>query len=87
MIPSIIRSGKTDPGNGTSSRPDYRFWDAFEKVVFELGEMDIQTDLILFHPYDRWGFATMSMEENETYLRYALRRLSAVPLHLVEHGE
>lgn len=41
--------------------------------------MDIQTDLILFHLYDRWGFATMSMEENEMYLRYALRRLSAIP--------
>lgn len=70
---------KDEAGKWDVSRPDYRFWDAFEKVIFELGEMDIQTDLILFHPYDRWGFAAMSMEENEMYLRYAIRRLSAIP--------
>lgn len=42
-------------------------------------EMGIQSDLILFHPYDNWGFSRLSMEENLVYLDYLLRRFSAIP--------
>lgn len=49
------------------------------KAIRELADMGIETDLILFHPYDRWGFASMTAEENEIYLRFALRRLAAYP--------
>ena len=41
--------------------------------------MGIQCDLILFHPYDRWGFADMSDTEIDLYLDYVIRRLSAYP--------
>ena len=41
--------------------------------------MGIQVDLILFHPYDRWGFAAMPREDNLRYLGYLLRRLAAKP--------
>lgn len=41
--------------------------------------MGIETDLILFHSYDRWGFAFLNIDECRTYLDYALRRLSAIP--------
>lgn len=70
---------KDASGKWDVNRPDYDFWHGLEKAIFRLAEMGIQSDLILFHPYDRWGFAEMSMEENEIYLRYALRRLSAIP--------
>ena len=60
-------------------RPDFDFWDAFEKQLRQLDDMGIQADLILFHPYDRWGFATMSMAQNRTYLDYLLRRFAAFP--------
>ncbi len=59
--------------------PDFRFWDAFEDKIFRLGRLGVQVDLILFHPYDRWGFASMSMEKNLTYLDYLLRRFAAIP--------
>ena len=41
--------------------------------------MGIEVDLILFHPYDRWGFESMSREDNLRYLDYLLRRLAAFP--------
>ena len=33
--------------------------------------------MILFHPYDRWGFAEMDRASDDRYLRYAIARLSA----------
>ena len=77
--PEYFAFEKGASGKWDVNRPDYRFWAHLEKIIMELGEMGIQSDLILFHPYDRWGFASMTREENEIYLRYALRRLSAFP--------
>lgn len=37
----------------------------------------IEADLILFHPYDRWGFSGFSREEDMVYLDYCLRRLAS----------
>lgn len=62
-----------------TARPDFRFWDHFEKVLQRLDKLGIQVDLILFHPYDRWGFSNMSREDNLRYLDYLLRRLAAFP--------
>jgi len=59
--------------------PCFTFWDAFEYRLNQLFEMGIQVDLILFHPYDRWGFSTMPREDNLTYLDYLLRRFAAYP--------
>ena len=39
--------------------------------------MGIQADVILFHPYDSWGFCEMGKEMNEIYVRYMIARLSA----------
>ena len=33
--------------------------------------------MILWHPYDRWGFAEMSDPQDDRYLRYCIARLSA----------
>lgn len=52
---------------------------AVEKQIFALADMGIQSDLILFHPYDKWGFSRMSMKENFTYLDYLIRRFAAIP--------
>ena len=37
----------------------------------------IEADVILFHPYDAWGFKAMGQEADDRYLRYAVARLSA----------
>ncbi|MBN1482891.1 DUF5060 domain-containing protein [candidate division KSB1 bacterium] len=59
------------------SQPDPAFWQHFEKQILELQRLGIEADLILWHPYDRWGFADMSDEEDDRYLRYCIARLSA----------
>lgn len=53
------------------------FWQHFEERVRQLGELGIEADLILFHPYDRWGFAGMDAAADDRYLRYAVARLAA----------
>lgn len=59
------------------SRPNPAFFAHLEQRIAELGAMGIEADLILFHPYDRWGYATMPPESDDRYLRYVLARLSA----------
>lgn len=70
---------KTKDGHWDPSHPCYAFWDAFEKRLKQLFDLGIQVDLILFHPYDRWGFANMPQKDNLIYLDYLLRRLAAFP--------
>jgi len=53
------------------------FFQHFEMRVGDLMELGIEADLILFHPYDRWGYDGMSSEVNDRYLRYVVARLSA----------
>lgn len=53
------------------------FFRHLEDRVRDLMELGIEADIILFHPYDRWGFARMSKEADDRYLRYILARLSA----------
>lgn len=48
-----------------------------EKCILELQKLGIEADIILFHPYDRWGFSTMTPEQNAHYLRYVAARFSA----------
>ena len=40
-------------------------------------EHKIQVDLIVFHPYDWWGFAQMTREEYLPYLNYLVARFAA----------
>jgi hypothetical protein len=68
---------KDAEGKWDVTKPDFQFWEDFEGYLRELEQLGIEADLILFHPYDRWGFATLSREENLTYLAYCVNRLSA----------
>ena len=46
---------KDADGNWDVNRPCFDFWDHFEEGIVALADMGIQSDLILFHPYDNWG--------------------------------
>ena len=59
------------------TRFDPAFWRHFERRVAALQALGIEADLILFHPYDRWGFSAMPPEADERYLRYVVARLAA----------
>ena len=58
-------------------RPNPEAFRHLEKQIARLGELGIEADLILFHPYDRWGYATMSEAQNLRYVEYVAARLSA----------
>jgi len=64
-------------GENDFARPNPAFFAHLEERIAELCAMGIEADLILFHPYDRWGYATMPPEADDRYLRYVLARLSA----------
>lgn len=48
-----------------------------EKRIKDLMDLGIEADLILWHPYDRWGFSNMSKEEDDLYLNYVIARFAA----------
>ncbi|SIT09634.1 DUF5605 domain-containing protein [Alicyclobacillus vulcanalis] len=64
-------------GTWDFSRLNVDFFRRFEECVEQLLRISIQADIILFHPYDKWGFSSMSVEEDERYLRYVVARLGA----------
>jgi hypothetical protein len=57
--------------------PDY--FRHLEKRINQLAEIGVEADLIVLHPYDRWGFSRMTPEQDDRYLRYLVARLSALP--------
>ncbi len=59
------------------TRFDTRYFRHLEARIGQLRSLGIEADIILFHPYDRWGFSRMSQEVDDFYLRYVVARLSA----------
>ncbi|MEU6646856.1 DUF5605 domain-containing protein [Saccharomonospora sp. NPDC046836] len=69
---------KTDDG-WDPARFDTVYFGQLERRIDELAALGIEADLILFHPYDRWGFSAMSRAEDVRYVRYVVARLAAFP--------
>ncbi|MBN1482889.1 DUF5060 domain-containing protein [candidate division KSB1 bacterium] len=72
MLPFKRKDDQNDP-----SQPNYEFFQNFDKRVKQLMDMGIQADVILFHPYDHWGYYQMGDDMNEKYVRYMIARISA----------
>jgi hypothetical protein len=49
----------------------------FENQVAALQDLGIEADLIIFHPYDRWGYCNMSAQQDFRYVAYLAARLAA----------
>ncbi len=64
-------------GKRDFSRPNPAFFRHLERRVLDLQRLGIEADIIIFHPYDWWGYATMSADENRRYVRYLVARLAA----------
>ncbi len=52
-------------------------FEILDKAVEDLKNLGIEADIILMHPYDRWGFSEMNMEDCTHYLKYMIARYSA----------
>lgn len=59
----------------TRFRPEY--FKHIEHCIEELSRRGVEADLILWHPYDRWGFSKMSKAEDDLYLSYVIARFAA----------
>lgn len=87
VFPKFYTYNTTDPdcypfeGNAEEGFDFTRFNEAFfshlEDCIARLDALGIEADIILLHPYDRWGFAKMSKAQDAFYLSYLTRRLSA----------
>lgn len=64
-------------GNRDFDRPNPEHFRHLETQVVALAELGIEADIIIFHPYDRWGYADMSPEQDYRYLHYLVARLAA----------
>ncbi|WP_222937111.1 DUF5060 domain-containing protein [Cytophaga sp. FL35] len=53
------------------------FFRNIERRIGQLKELGIEADVILFHPYDKWGFSKGTVEENQLYLKYLIARISS----------
>ena len=61
------------------------FWQQFDSYITQLQDIGIIIDLILFHPYDKWGFKCMGGKDMDTYdtsndifyLKYVIARYGA----------
>ena len=65
-----------EPEGWDFARFNPAFFRHLEKRVGDLQTLGIEADIILFHPYDRWGYATMDAETDDRYLRYIVARLA-----------
>ena len=66
------------PGNSwdfTRFQPEY--FRHIEKCILALQDIGVEADLIIFHPYDRWGFSNMPREAEVLYLHYIINRFAA----------
>jgi len=78
VFPRTAPASKENPqGTNNYTRFEPAFFAHFEKLLTRLRDLNIEADLILFHPYDRWGYATMPAEVDERYLRYVIARFAA----------
>lgn len=77
--PELFAFEKKADGSWDVNRPCMAFWDELERRIAQFNEMGVQADLILFHPYDHWGFVHLTKAECFTYLEYVIRRIAAYP--------
>ena len=70
-------TGKTEGNHWDLTRFNPAHFQHIENCIRRLGELGIEADLIMMHPYDRWGFSQMTREQDDLYWNYAVARFSA----------
>ncbi len=75
--PAVYPFERDATGKSDFTKLNPAFFAHVEERIADLRKMNIEADLIVFHPYDRWGYAAMGAENDDRYLRYLVARLSA----------
>lgn len=58
-------------------RPNPAHFRRIEKAILSLRTLGIEADVIVMHPYDRWGFSAMGRAADDLYWNYVIARFSA----------
>jgi len=53
------------------------FFRNIENRIQQLDSLGIEADLIVFHPYDRWGFSKLDRATEDLYIQYIIARFAA----------
>lgn len=84
MDSSVLTEENFNQYTGNTALSDFDFsgfhtehFRHIEYCIKELMKLGIEADIILFHPYDRWGFSKMSREQDTLYLKYVVARFAA----------
>jgi hypothetical protein len=70
-------TGKTGGNNWDFKKFNPEHFRHIESCIQKLCAIGIEADLIVMHPYDRWGFSRMSAECDDLYWHYVIARFSA----------
>ncbi len=68
---------RDDEGKNDYTRFNPEFFQHLESRIQDLSDLGIEADIILFHPYDRWGYQSMEPEVDDFYLKYVIARLAS----------
>jgi len=83
--PDLYPFPRSRRGKNDFSEFNVKFFRHLEKRIINLMNLGVEADVILFHPYDRWGYAEMSKDEDDFYLRYTTF-ICAILLHDSPHS-
>ena len=59
------------------TRPNPAHFRRMERCIEELLKRNIEADIIVMHPYDRWGFSQMDRAADDLYWNYVIARFAA----------
>lgn len=68
---------KTEGNSWDFTRFNPAHFQQIEKCILALRSLGIEADLIVMHPYDRWGFCMMNKEQDALYWNYVIARFAA----------
>lgn len=84
MDSSVLTMENFNDYNGCAKGNDWDFsrfhpqyFHNIEDCIEKLRDRGVEADIILFHPYDRWGFSMLTREQSRHYLEYVVARFAA----------
>ena len=72
MDPELLKGNNWD-----FARFNPKHFQLIEQRIQNLMDLGIEADLIVMHPYDRWGFSSMEPEADDLYWKYVIARFAA----------
>ncbi len=75
--PEVYPFAKREDGSWDVQAIEPAFWNKLDEALKSLMDLGIVADLILFHPYDKWGFSKLSGEDCTSYERYCIARYAS----------